>query len=300
MKIVLTIMLLFSFTSIAQQISITFDDAPKGDGAYFSGMERTKILIDKLSKLGVEQAAFFCTTKNKDSLAMSRLQKYADAGHLIANHSHSHYSLNRTSAVKYWKDLLDADSILSGYNNFRKWYRFPMLHEGNSIERRDSIRSLLTQYGYMNGYVTIDNYDWHIDRILKIAIESGDSIDYDKFGNFYVDHIWTSIKFYDDIAKRSIDRSPKHVLLLHENDVAALFIDKLVNKIRNEGWKIITADDAYNDPISEYTPSTLFNNQGRVAAIAADKGFSKRNLVQYSEDVNYLDSLAAKRELFIK
>lgn len=142
--------------------------------------------------------------------------------------------------------------------------------------------------GYINGYVTIDNYDWYIESLFQKALKEKKQIDCGKLKDFYIEHIWNSIKFYDDIALKTIGRSPNHVLLLHENDLAALFIDDLVAHIRQNGGEIITVEEAYTDPIFNIEPQTLVLYQSRVAAIAKDMGYAKR-LYQESEDEEWLD-----------
>ena len=56
--------------------------------------------------------------------------------------------------------------------------------------------------------------------------------------------------------------------------------------------------DAYQDPIAAQLPDVLFNGQGRVAAIAKEKGKPSRELVQESEDEAYLDEEAKRKKVF--
>src|SRR5687768_13258718 len=71
-----------------RRIALSFDDAPTADGALFSGSRRTSALIRALAEAGVEQAAFFVTTRNLHGSAEERrLRAYAEAGHVLANHS---------------------------------------------------------------------------------------------------------------------------------------------------------------------------------------------------------------------
>jgi hypothetical protein len=149
-----------------------------------------------------------------------------------------------------------------------------------------------------NGYVTIDNYDWYINHLVKQAKESGKTIDQEKLRKVYVDHIFNSILFYDKIAREQLGRTPKHVLLLHENDLAALFLGDLIAHLKDNGWKIITPREAYRDPIAAYQPDVLFNGQGRVAAIAREKGIEPKKLVQVSEDEEFLDALLKENNVF--
>lgn len=116
----------------------------------------------------------------------------------------------------------------------------------------------------------------------------------------YVESLWSSIKFYDNIAQQVLGRSPKHILLLHENDLAALFIADLAEFIKAKGGKIISPQEAYTDPIADMVPDVLFNNQGRIAAIARSKGYAVRQLVHESEDVKFLDDLFEKQGVFRK
>src|SRR5690606_3381489 len=116
----------------------------------------------------------------------------------------------------------------------------------------------------------------------------GKTVDYFKLKNLYLDHLLNSIEFYDKMAMDVIGRSPKHVLLLHENDLAALYVDELIDKLRKMGWEIISPEEAYADPIAQIVPDVLLNGQGRIGAIAKEKGY-KGNFSQKSEDTDYQD-----------
>ena len=87
-------------------------------------------------------------------------------------------------------------------------------------------------------------------------------------------------------------KSPKvfsiYVLLLHENDLAALFVGDLVAKLQTRGWRIVPASVAFTDPISDREPNTLSLGQGRIAALAHEQGEAPANLVSPTEDEEYL------------
>jgi peptidoglycan/xylan/chitin deacetylase (PgdA/CDA1 family) len=274
----------------SQEIALTFDDAPIRDGAYFSGIARTKTLIAKLKKSGVPQAAFFCITSNIDALSATRIKLYAEAGHVIANHTHSHTSMRKLGIQNYIQDIFKADEILRKQQGFQRWFRYPFLDEGSARVDRDVIRQALAERRYINGYVTVDNYDWYLERLFQAALREKKKIDYDKLRQIYLDHLWKSLAFYDQMACQVIGRSPKHVLLLHENDLAALYVDDLAQLLREKGWKIISPLEAYDDPIAANVPDVLLNNQGRIAAIAKANGYTGP-FGQESEDEKFLEKL---------
>jgi peptidoglycan/xylan/chitin deacetylase (PgdA/CDA1 family) len=298
MKVLILSILVFLFqgSAFSQQIALTFDDAPRKNGQHYSGIERTEILIQKLKDRNVA-AAFFCVGRDMDSLEWQRLNMYANAGHFIANHTFSHQSIRNLGVEGYIDDIRKADVTLKELPNYKYWFRYPYLDEGKDIDSRDRIRSALKEMGYMNGYVTVDNYDWYLEKLFQDALLAGKTVDYYKLKKMYIEHIWNSIKFYDEMALNVIGRSPKHVLLLHENDLAALYIDELIDFLKEQGWEIISPEDAYKDPIAEIIPDVLLNGQGRIGAIAKEKGYTGP-FAQETEDTDYLDSYVEESGVF--
>ncbi len=273
-----------------KQIAITFDDAPRPD-SHLSSEARTAKLLAALQSSGVEQAMFFVTTKHLNADSQQRLDEYHQAGHLIANHSDQHLWLHKTDVAVYQQDFMTAHKRLKDYPHFRPMFRFPFLDEGRDQVRHDAMKKFLQQQGYQNAYVTVDNYDWYLDHLFQQAIKGSGQVDMQQMKKLYVDVLSTAIQFSDDIAMQYLGRSPKHVLLLHDNDLAAYFIDDLVTHLKANGWQIISTTEAYQDPIATQIPDTLFNGQGRVAALARVAGAKPRDLVHVAEDEVQLKSM---------
>ncbi|WP_223668674.1 polysaccharide deacetylase family protein [Kangiella shandongensis] len=291
-KILLTILLLLTvFLSEAKEIAITFDDSPRSASGYFDGPTRAKKLVAELKEHNVEQVAFFSVSKRLDAEGIERLNTYSEAGHIISNHTHSHPDFNQLSLQDYSKDFLLADVKLQQFNNFRKLFRFPYLREGNTAEKRDGMRKLLNKHGYKNAYITLNNYDWYIESLFQNAVKEGHDIDMEKMSQFYVQLLIESIEYYDEMAQEHLGRSPKHVLLLHEMDISALFIGDLVKELRIRGWNIITPDEAYSDDIAKYKVDRVLKfNPGRIGEIALVNG-QRKGLWHKNLDERYLEKL---------
>lgn len=290
--------LLFVSISIAQEIAITIDDAPLRDTLLFSGADRTQLLIDNLIKANVPDALIFVITKNINADSVARLDAYADAGFHIANHSHSHFSANTEDTDTYIEDITRAHEILSAFDNVLPFYRYPYLHQGSDRATRDRIQEHVQNLGYEIGYVTVDNYEWYMDALLQTAVAKGKDVDYEALKDVYIKTMWETISFYDGIAQETLGRSPKHVLLLHETDITAMYIADLVDHIRAQGWKITSPQEAYTDPIASTIPDVLLNQQGRVAAIARGQGWEPSRLKHESEHQAYLDDLFERQNVF--
>jgi len=266
----LTLLLMMSLvttTGPANEIAFTFDDAPRGDGHIYTGKERTQKIIDELAKENI-QAAFFVNPERFNRYGgLARIKAYANAGHLIANHTHSHPSIKKTSLKAYIEDIDRADKLIQQFSTYTKWFRYPFLHEGDSIEVRDGVRNFLAKAGYKNGYVTVDNYDYFIDDLVQQALEKNEKVNLDKACDMLVDLLWDGLQFYDSVANKYIG-NVRHVLLMHENDIEALCLSKLVRHLRAKDWKVVSPTLAFSDPLLKDEPDTLYLNQGRVAAIA--------------------------------
>ena len=239
-----------------KRIALTFDDVPRDAGAFLDPDERAERLRAGLKNAGVEQAAFFVNPSmfaDRPS-GLAHLAGYMADGHVIANHSSTHPRLSQVPAAQYIADIDAAQAWLSLLPNHRPWFRYPYLDEGGEdAAKRDALRAALAERGLSNGYVTVDASDWFYEDAARQAVRAGKRIDRDALRDLYVESHLEAAEFYDLLARKTIGRSPAHVLLLHETDLAALFVGDLVEALEARGWEIISADEAYADPIGGYT-----------------------------------------------
>ncbi len=63
---------------------------------------------------------------------LQRIKMYDAAGHIIANHTHSHPNFALTPFPDYIEDFRKAHTILVDFSNFRKLFRFLFLSEGET------------------------------------------------------------------------------------------------------------------------------------------------------------------------
>jgi peptidoglycan/xylan/chitin deacetylase (PgdA/CDA1 family) len=253
--------------SRTRRIALTFDDAPLPGGPFFTGEERSRRIVAGLQRAGVREAAFFANPGRPEPDMQPRLRAYAGAGHALANHTATHPNLRDVSVEAYLADIAAADRVLRPMPGFRAWFRFPYLSEGETAEKRDAVRRGLIAIGYEQGYVTADSYDWRLDQLAREAKTAGRAMNLDALRELYVRSAVDGADYFDRMAQAVLRRSPRHVLLLHENDLAALFIVDLVEALRRDGWTIITASEGFSDPIASELPDTLALDEGRIGAL---------------------------------
>lgn len=255
---------------LQKRIALTFDDVPRSDGPWLSDDERAARIIAELNKAGVKQAAFFvnpsrlvaATATTPEEVARAErgrvhVGSYVAAGHVIANHSYTHPSLSQTATGVYLADIDQAQQWLNGRQGFRPWFRYPYLDEGRKDKaKRDAVRAGLKDRGLFNGYATVDGLDWKFESLAADALKAGKPVDRTALGKLYVETHVGAANFFDGLAVKTLGRSPAHVMLLHETDMAAFYVGDLVKALKADGWTIITADEAFADPISKLTYDT--------------------------------------------
>ena len=285
-----------------KRLALSFDDVPRSPGPFLTPDERTAKLIDSLARGGVEQAVFFVTTGNLErpygAGGERRIAAYVEAGHVIANHSHSHRPLSRTDPAAYLADIDRAEAWLSAQPGHRPWYRFAFLDEGaGDRARRDAVRQGLAERGLANGYITVDSYDWFLEDLAGRSLRAGRPIDRDALGSLYAELILRAAEFAERLARETLGRSPAHVMLLHETDLAALFIDRAAAALRDAGWETVPIDEAYRDPLIDEEPDASYLAGGRIAAIANARGRPPRQLLPEWNDERMIQRLFNERVL---
>lgn len=293
MQFILSLLVTFNVYA-AKEIALTFDDAPMPTTKHFASQERTETVIRKLEELKVPQVMIFANPcKDADSKqTIAQLKKYKDAGHLIANHTCTHPRLDTVGFDAYTKDAAKADQLLGPLMaDEQKFFRYPMLNESNDVKLRDQVRTWLKENNYRNGYVSLDNDDYLFSFKINKAKNQNKTIDYSKVRSLFLKHVLEAADYYEALAVKTLGRSPKHVILLHEMDATVMFIGELVTELRARGWKIIPVSEAFKDPIYLEQPKNTYANNGLIAQLAFEKTGAKDKFDSYQSTSDELDKI---------
>jgi peptidoglycan-N-acetylglucosamine deacetylase len=275
-------------SSAEKRIALSFDDVPRYTGPELTREERQKLLIVSLKKARVKQAVFFINPAKLDETGSppdeGAITRYAKAGHALANHTDNHLKLGDVRAEEYLSHIDKAEAWLKGRKGYRPWFRFTYLDEGGRDKaKRDAVRAGLKARGLSNGYVTTEAVDWHMLNLWVAAVGAGKRVDRKALCRFYAGHHLAAAEFDDGLAQKALGRSPAHVMLLHETDLAAYCIGDLVAALRGAGWTILTADQAYADPISNLFPDVPVAQGGLIEALAWEKGLPAPRWYEYND-----------------
>lgn len=279
-----------SFAAEPLQVAITIDDPHTGETPRMSADQRNRAILDALGKhSNLKAALFVCGRRVDNEPGKILLGQWNNRQHVIANHSYSHpyFHSKRISVEEFIEDILRGEAVIKDFPRFRKLFRFPFLKEGDTIEKRDRLRAYLREQGYRNGHVTIDASDWYVDERLRARLTKEPDADTAPYRDFYLKHIWDRATFYNSLVQKVSGESVKHTLLIHHNLLNAMFLGDLLNMFKSRGWKLIDAENAFQDKLFSQQPAILPAGESLVWALAKQTGKFEGLLRYPGEDSKY-------------
>lgn len=283
-------------TTDKPKISFTFDDGQTNDIGEFKLEVWNQMLLNNLKKHKLKAILFSFGANKSTEKGKYVLTSWNKAGHFIANHTFTHANFNskNTSLEAFKEELIQNHAIIKKYSNFIPYFRFPYLKEGNSKEKIDGFRAFMTEQSYKNGHVSIDASDWYIDSRLVKRLKENPKADISGFRDFYKAHLLNRAMYYDSLAYQLTNRKINHVILLHHNLAAALFLDDLIKHFEENGWEVIDADKAYQDKIYTEVPNNIPAGESLIWALVKQSGRFTKVLRYPAEDGDYEKPLMDK------
>lgn len=261
------------------QIAVTINDFLVSDDPLLSGTRRNEAMLDALQARGNLKAAVFVTGQYVDDpVTWPLLARWDEAGHLIGNHTYSCYVYPHTDFGTFTRDLLRNEGLLHEFPMYRRIFRFPCLKEGATVEQRDRMRAFLRDHGYRNGHATIDAADEYIDGRLRKRLERDPDADLSPYREYYLRHLWDRAQHYDTLSRKVLGRSIRHTLLLHHNVLNGLFLANVFDMFARNGWDLIDAADAFEDPAYRAEPDIIPAGGSLLRQLASASGRHEREL----------------------
>jgi peptidoglycan/xylan/chitin deacetylase (PgdA/CDA1 family) len=278
------------------KISFTFDDGQIDDMGGYKLETWNQLLLNNLKKHHLKAILFSAGANKTGEKGKYVLTSWNNAGHLIANHTFTHVNFNdkNTSLESFKWEFEKNDTLIKRYSNYYPYFRFPYLKEGDTKEKIEGFRSFLNEKGYKNGHVSIDGSDWYLDSRLMARLKENPQSDISGFRDYYKKHLLNRALYYDSLAYQLTNRRINHVILLHHNLSAALFLDDLIKHFKDNGWEVMDADKAYEDKIYDEAPNNIPAVHGLIWALAKQSGKFEKMLRYPAENWEYEKPLMDK------
>ncbi|MFA5405359.1 MAG: polysaccharide deacetylase family protein, partial [Ignavibacteria bacterium] len=244
---------------IKKVICITVDDLPYITKVFKdikTGQYITEKLLAEFKKynviaLGSVNSGKLIVNDELDTNKINILNQWLESGMILANHTFSHKDYNKIFLSEFKEDILDGELYLkyirSQNKPKQKYFRHPLLHRGDTKEKADSLQYFLDSLGYTVAPVTIDNSDYIFSWAYEKALANKNDSLAKIIGRDYVNYMCDVLDYYESQSISLLGYNVKHIILTHANLLNADYLDELLRKYSEKGYKFISIDEALKD-----------------------------------------------------
>jgi peptidoglycan/xylan/chitin deacetylase (PgdA/CDA1 family) len=252
-----------------QEVALTFDDLP-AHGTLPPAGGRTKILGDiiaALQKAGAPAVYGFLNAKgiaDEGADAEQAVQLWRDAHLPLGNHTLSHLDLEGHSVEEFEREITGNEPALQRLMKEEGWhqFRYPYLHEGATLDDRNSVRDFLYQHGYSIAQVTIDSQDYlYNDAYLRCVLRN-DEPSVMRLKQTYLRRVAESFELAKISSQKLWNRNVRQVMLMHVGAFQAATLPSLLDQLRQDRIKLITLEQAQIDPAYANDPGAQGHSRG--------------------------------------
>lgn len=245
-------------------VAITIDDLPVHSGLppNTTRADVARSLLDTLVARREPPTYGFVNAKGAvdDPANHEVLRRWRAAGHPLANHAYTHMDLHTHTAAEFQQDIVANEPILQEYMEGADWhwFRYPYLHEGDSVEKRQGIAAFLKGRGYRVAQVTLDFNDYAYNDPYARCLAKGDPASVEWLKESYRRRASEALTSGREMAKRLFGRDVRHVLLMHIGAFEMVMLPELLDLLDRRGFKRVSLAEAHEDPIYSVVPPGPF------------------------------------------
>ena len=246
------------------EVALTFDDLPAhgdlpSDTTRLSLMEN---IIQTLKDSKVQDVVGFANGNHLDyePKDIQVLQRWVAAGFLLGNHTYHHRDLSRVPVAEFLADVDQQEALLQPLiGSGPGLFRFPYLHEGESIEKRTAVRQYLEAKRYTVVPVTVDYNDWAWTNAYMSCYRQQDAEAIAWLRQHVVQAALRQLHRSQLLARDLLGRNIRHVMLLHVGVFDSLTLREVLTAFSQDGVRFISVQTALEDPVYRFNPGLPIN-----------------------------------------
>ena len=282
----------------SRQLCVTVDDLPMVAYGADNHAEITRKLIAHFQKYDIPAIGFVNEGKLYEggelrTREVALLKQWLAGGYELGNHTFGHNSYHQVIFSDFTADVLKGAVVTPPLSRAAglpwRYFRHPYLHIGKSPSAYDSLTVFLTEQGYTEAPVTIDNTDYLFAKVYALAQIKGDTALMRHIGTDYVAYMEAKVHFYEKASRKLFEREIPQVLLIHASLLNADYLDDLAEMYQRSGYAFVNLptalqDAAYREKI------TRFGNYGIswIDRWAISRGESKEFFADDPETPDYI------------
>jgi peptidoglycan/xylan/chitin deacetylase (PgdA/CDA1 family) len=257
------------------KVALTFDDLP-AHGQLPPGESRLDVaqsILDTLKREKMPKAYGFVNAARVEQAPQSIevLRLWRKSGEPLGSHTFSHPDLDTMSAEDFEADIAKNEAPLRDVAGSQNWhmFRYPFLHEGDTLEKRQEVQRYLKDHGYQVAEVTLDfeDYLWN-DPYARCSAKKDDA-SIAELEKTYLATADQYINVFRETTHQLYGRDIPYVLLLHIGAFDARMLPKLIALLRQRSFGFTTLETAEKDPVYVTDPGIGYRGGGALQELAA-------------------------------
>jgi peptidoglycan/xylan/chitin deacetylase (PgdA/CDA1 family) len=244
----------------AQEVAITFDDlpahAPMPAGTTRVDVART--ILAAFKEANIPEVYGFTNAGKLEKVPedIEVLKMWREAGQPLGNHAYTHMNFSENTTAAFEEDIQKNEPLLEQLMKGENWhwFRYPYLHEGDTLEKRHAMRAYLKEHGYRVAQVTMDFEDYAWNGPYARCMDKKDEKAIAWLKESYLSTAAEYMALDQKMAQQIFHREIKHVLLMHVGAFDAVMLPQLLEQMKKQGFKFVTLEAAEADPAYQTDP----------------------------------------------
>ena len=241
--------------SRAQEVAITVDDLPDHAPmpAGVTRVDVAKKLLAALADAKLNGIVYGFVNAGKleqhpDEIEVLKL--WREAGQPLGNHTYTHINLTDNPAEAFKENIAKNEPMLKQLMEGQDWhwFRYPYLHEGDTLVKRHAVRAYLKEHGYRVAQVTLDFEDYLWNGPYARCTDKKDEKSIAWLKESYLKTAKEYLRLDQEMSRQIFGRNIKHVLLMHIGAFDAVMLADLLAQMKKDGFKFISLAEAESDP----------------------------------------------------
>lgn len=185
--------------------------------------------------------------------------RWVQAGHHVANHTHRHPILNEVSAEAYKDEIALADRLLDPWLSKapERFFRYTLNLWGDTEEKLHSVKNYLRRTGYAISEVTSWFYEWDYNYAYLTCLLASDKDGMEVIKKSFLEYSIAQLKHDNEEAKKWFGREILGIVLVHTVPLFADIAGEFLELLEGEGVEFIPLTEAAADPIYEQAASVV-------------------------------------------
>jgi peptidoglycan/xylan/chitin deacetylase (PgdA/CDA1 family) len=235
-----------------KEVCITFDELPAAKG--FQAVDKnaiTYLILGALKRHDVRAAGFVVGEDIEG--AADLLGQWLNDGHTLGSMTYSNPDLHVLGIEQFISDVKTGaeavEPMLNGFGQKQRYFRYPFLHYGNTVEAREQVALFLEHKKLRVAHATVVVEDYLYNLTLEKLGKVPDSVEYESLLNEYVNHVLDEVERAEKAAMQMVGRPVRQILQLRANRLNAVYLDEMLSALEDMGYTFIDLGRALKDEV---------------------------------------------------